>query len=113
MTNRVSFRCLFHEAPAEGRLTFEEEGRFICTFIPDGERKVVWPFQGRWSRYDDTVLLTTPHSFVDIVLTLNPDQTLSFGGIRGGFVRLNLVGARTTPLLAELRNSACPASQTR
>jgi hypothetical protein len=55
---------------------------------------------------NQTVLLVTPHGFAEVILTLNPDNSLSYSSHRGGFIRWDLTGARSTPLPKELRNSA-------
>jgi hypothetical protein len=97
MTNRASFACTFHDQPATGRLTLGDDGRWTAAFLLDGG-KVCWPFQGRWTRHQDTILLTTPHGFVHVVLTLNPDLTLTFIALDGGFINVQLAGARSTAL---------------
>lgn len=97
MVNRVHFRCEFHDQPATARLTFEDDGTFICVFLLDGG-KVAWPFQGRWTRVNDTVLLTTPHGYAEVVLHLEPDASLTYVSHRGGFIRWNLFGSRTSAL---------------
>lgn len=104
MTNRVHFTCEFHERPATARLTFGDDGTFRCCFLLDGG-KVLWPFEGRWTRVNETVLLTTPHGYAEVVLTLHPDATLSYVSHRGGLIRWNLVGARTSALPRPLRQT--------
>ncbi len=95
--NRVTFACTFHDQPATGRLTLDDDGTFLCCFKLD-DAKVLWPFHGRWTRVNDTILLVTPHRYAEVVLHINPDLTLSYVSHHGGFIRWDLAGARTTAL---------------
>lgn len=97
MRNRVDFRCVFHDQPSVGRLTLDDDGTFRCVFLLEGG-KVLWPFQGRWTRVHETLLFVTPHGYAEVVATLNPDLTLSFSSMRGGFMRVDMSGQRSSAL---------------
>lgn len=109
MLNRVRFEATFHGEPADGVLTFEDDGKFSCAFSPKRDKgKVCWPFRGRWVRIRDLVSLTTPHGLVHVTLHVNHDQTLTGLSQAGGIVNFDIRGARSTPLARELPISRAP-----
>lgn len=100
---RVEFPCTFHGKPALGKLTLERDRRFVANFTQEELPKVTWVFSGTWTlRPTSIVELETQHGYAKVTLIYHADRTLTGLRVDGGFVDLNVVGSRSTPLPEDL-----------